>query len=237
MSAPVRVVVVDDQALVRGAFRLLVDSAPDLEVVGEGENGEEAVALVRELEPDVVLMDIRMPVMDGLEATSAIAGLGVRTRVLVLTTFDLDDYVFGALHAGASGFLLKDTPPAQLLDGIRVVSRGESLLAPSVTRQLIAEFVRRDPPLGMARWEATGSPTGQADQAGLAGLTGLTGREKEVLVLVARGLSNQEIGQELFVTPATAKTHVSRLLMKLGARDRTQLVILAYESGLVEPHG
>jgi DNA-binding NarL/FixJ family response regulator len=234
MSAPVRVVVVDDQALVRGAFRLLVDSAPDLEVVGEGANGEEAVALVRELEPDVVLMDIRMPVMDGLEATSAIAGLGVRTRVLVLTTFDLDDYVFGALHAGASGFLLKDTPPAQLLDGIRVVSRGESLLAPSVTRQLIAEFVRRDPPAAMARWEATGSPTGPA---GLTGLTGLTEREKEVLVLVARGLSNQEIGQELFVTPATAKTHVSRLLMKLGARDRTQLVILAYESGLVEPHG
>jgi DNA-binding NarL/FixJ family response regulator len=234
MSAPVRVVVVDDQALVRGAFRLLVDSAPDLEVVGEGASGEEAVALVRELEPDVVLMDIRMPVMDGLEATSAIAGLGVRTRVLVLTTFDLDDYVFGALHAGASGFLLKDTPPAQLLDGIRVVSRGESLLAPSVTRQLIAEFVRRDPPAGMARWEATGSPTGPA---GLTGLTGLTEREKEVLVLVARGLSNQEIGQELFVTPATAKAHVSRLLMKLGARDRTQLVILAYESGLVEPHG
>ncbi len=225
MSAPVRVVVVDDQALVRGAFHLLVDSAPDLEVVGEGENGAEAVALVRELEPDVVLMDIRMPVMDGLEATSAIAGLGVGTRVLVLTTFDLDDYVFGALRAGASGFLLKDTPPAQLLDGIRVVSRGESLLAPSVTRQLIAEFVRRQPSPGVARPEATGS------------MDGLTEREKEVLVLVARGLSNQEIGQQLFVTPATAKTHVSRLLMKLGARDRTQLVVLAYESGLVEPHG
>jgi DNA-binding NarL/FixJ family response regulator len=223
MSAPVRVVVVDDQALVRGAFHLLVDSAPDLEVVGEGENGAEAVALVRELEPDVVLMDIRMPVMDGLEATSAIAGLGVGTRVLVLTTFDLDDYVFGALRAGASGFLLKDTPPAQLLDGIRVVSRGESLLAPSITRQLIAEFVRRQPSPGVARWEATGS------------LDGLTEREKEVLVLVARGLSNQEIGQQLFVTPATAKTHVSRLLMKLGARDRTQLVVLAYESGLVAP--
>jgi DNA-binding NarL/FixJ family response regulator len=223
VSAPVRVVVVDDQALVRGAFHLLVDSAPDLEVVGEGENGAEAVALVRELEPDVVLMDIRMPVMDGLEATSAIAGLGVGTRVLVLTTFDLDDYVFGALRAGASGFLLKDTPPAQLLDGIRVVSRGESLLAPSVTRQLIAEFVRRQPSPGLARREATGS------------LDGLTEREKEVLVLVARGLSNQEIGQQLFVTPATAKTHVSRLLMKLGARDRTQLVVLAYESGLVEP--
>ena len=224
MSAPVRVVVVDDQALVRGAFRVLVDSAPDLEVVGEGENGTEAVALVRELEPDVVLMDIRMPVMDGLEATGAIARLGVGTRVLVLTTFDLDEYVFGALRAGASGFLLKDTPPAQLLDGIRVIAGGESLLAPSVTRQLIEEFVRREPAGAGSRPEAP------------APLDALTERETEVLVLVARGLSNQEIGAELFVTPATAKTHVGRLLMKLGARDRTQLVVMAYESGLVEPH-
>ena len=224
MNGPVRVVVVDDQALVRGAFHLLVDSAPDLEVVGEGENGAEAVSLVRELAPDVVLMDIRMPVMDGLEATGAIAALEVGTRVLVLTTFDLDEYVFGALRAGASGFLLKDTPPAQLLEGIRVVARGESLLAPSVTRQLIEEFVRREPDVGAGRPEVPAS------------LAGLTEREKEVLVLVARGLSNHEIGQELFVTPATAKTHVSRLLMKLGARDRTQLVVMAYESGLVEPH-
>jgi DNA-binding NarL/FixJ family response regulator len=227
MTPTVRVVVVDDQALLRGAFRLLVDSAPDLEVVGEGENGADAVALVTELAPDVVLMDIRMPVMDGLEATAAIGELGLGTRVLVLTTFDLDEYVFGALRAGASGFLLKDTPPAQLLDGIRVVARGESLLAPSVTRQLIAEFVRREP-----------SPAGQAGAPpSPASLATLTDREREVLTLVARGLSNQEIGDELFVTPATAKTHVSRLLMKLGARDRTQLVVLAYESGLVEPHG
>ncbi|MHA3836560.1 response regulator [Terrabacter sp. AAH1] len=223
MSAPVRVVVVDDQALVRGAFRVLVDSAPDLEVVGEGENGAEAVALVRDLEPDVVLMDIRMPVMDGLEATGAIARLGVGTRVLVLTTFDLDEYVFGALRAGASGFLLKDTPPVQLLDGIRVVAGGDSLLGPSVTRQLIEEFVRREPAGAGGRPEPPAS------------LDVLTDREREVLVLVARGLSNHEIGAELFVTPATAKTHVSRLLMKLGARDRTQLVVLAYESGLVEP--
>ncbi len=223
MSAVVRVVVVDDQALVRGAFRLLVDSAPDLEVVGEGADGAEAVSLVGELEPDVVLMDIRMPVMDGLEATRAVAALGVGTRVLVLTTFDLDEYVFGALRAGASGFLLKDTPPAQLLEGIRVVARGESLLAPSVTRQLIEEFVRREP--------VDTTPREQP-----APLAALTERETEVLVLVARGLSNQEIGRELFVTPATAKTHVSRLLMKLGARDRTQLVVTAYESGLVEPH-
>ena len=223
MSAPVRVVVVDDQALVRGAFRVLVDSAPDLEVVGEGENGAEAVALVRDLAPDVVLMDIRMPVMDGLEATGAIARLGVGTRVLVLTTFDLDEYVFGALRAGASGFLLKDTPPVQLLDGIRVVAGGDSLLGPSVTRQLIEEFVRREPAGAGGRPEPPAS------------LDVLTDREREVLVLVARGLSNHEIGAELFVTPATAKTHVSRLLMKLGARDRTQLVVLAYESGLVEP--
>jgi DNA-binding NarL/FixJ family response regulator len=223
VSAPVRVVVVDDQALVRGAFRVLVDSAPDLEVVGEAENGIEAVALVREVEPDVVLMDIRMPLMDGLEATAAIGDLGVATRVLVLTTFDLDEYVFGALRAGASGFLLKDTPPTQLLDGIRVVARGESLLAPSVTRALIEEFVRHEP-VDRTRREL---PTS---------LAGLTDREREVLVLVARGLSNHEIGQQLFVTPATAKTHVSRLLMKLGARDRTQLVVIAYESGLVEPH-
>ncbi|GAB2749312.1 response regulator transcription factor [Terrabacter koreensis] len=223
MSAPVRVVVVDDQALVRGAFRVLVDSAPDLEVVGEGENGAEAVALVRDLEPDVVLMDIRMPVMDGLEATGAIARLGVGTRVLVLTTFDLDEYVFGALRAGASGFLLKDTPPVQLLDGIRVVAGGDSLLGPSVTRQLIEEFVRREPAGAGGRPEPPAS------------LDVLTDREREVLVLVARGLSNHEIGAELFVTPATAKTHVSRLLMKLGTRDRTQLVVLAYESGLVEP--
>ena len=224
MSAPVRVVVVDDQALVRGAFRVLVDSEPDLEVVGEGENGAEAVALVRDLEPDVVLMDIRMPVMDGLDATSAIARLGVGTRVLVLTTFDLDEYVFGALRAGASGFLLKDTPPVQLLDGIRVVAGGDSLLGPSVTRQLIEEFVRREPAGAGGRPEPPAS------------LDVLTDREREVLVLVARGLSNHEIGAELFVTPATAKTHVSRLLMKLGARDRTQLVVMAYESGLVEPH-
>ena len=223
MSTPVRVVVVDDQALVRGAFRLLVDSAPDLEVVGEGENGAEAVSLVRDLWPDVVLMDIRMPVMDGLEATRAVAALEVATRVLVLTTFDLDEYVFGALRAGASGFLLKDTPPAQLLEGIRVVARGEALLAPSVTRQLIEEFVRRE-------------PVAATPQEPPASLAALTERETEVLVLVARGLSNQEIGQELFVTAATAKTHVSRLLMKLGARDRTQLVVTAYESGLVEPH-
>jgi DNA-binding NarL/FixJ family response regulator len=164
-----------------------------------------------------------MPVMDGLAATGTIAGLGLSTRVLVLTTFDLDEYVFAALRAGASGFLLKDTPPVQLLEAIRVVAAGESLLAPSVTRQLIEEFVRREPTTAGSR---AVTPTS---------LAALTERETEVLMLVARGLSNQEIGAELFVTPATAKTHVGRLLMKLGARDRTQLVVTAYETGLVEP--
>ena len=220
MSPAIRVLVVDDQALVRGGFRVLVDSAADLEVVGEAENGHRAVELVRELEPDVVLMDVRMPVLDGLAATETIAEMGLHTRVLMLTTFDLDEYVFGALRAGASGFLLKDTPPADLLAGIRVVAQGDSLLAPSVTRHLIEEFVRRP----------------STDRPAVRELSDLTQRETEVLTLVARGWSNQEIGEALFVTPATVKTHVSRLLMKLDARDRAQLIVIAYETGLVKAH-
>ena len=222
MNGPVRVVVVDDQALVRGAFRLLVDSAPDLEVVGEGENGAEAVSLVRELAPDVVLMDIRMPVMDGLEATGAIAALEVGTRVLVLTTFDLDEYVFGRCARGRAASCSR-TRLAQLLEGIRVVARGESLLAPSVTRQLIEEFVRREPAVGAGR-PGAGLP-GWADRAGEGG----PGARRA-------GAVQPRDRAGALVTPATAKTHVSRLLMKLGARDRTQLVVTAYESGLVEPH-
>jgi DNA-binding NarL/FixJ family response regulator len=190
-------------------------------VVGTAANGAEAVAMAAEAAPDVVLMDIRMPVMDGLEATARIldeAG-GAGTRVLMLTTFDLDEYVFGALKAGASGFLLKDTPPAELLAGIRVVAGGDALLSPSITRHLIEEFVSRPQPGRSA------PPV----------LDALTDREVEVLTLVARGLSNGEIAQRLYVSPATAKTHVARLLMKLNARDRAQLIIVAYESGLVTP--
>jgi DNA-binding NarL/FixJ family response regulator len=218
----IRVLVADDQALVRAGFGVLIESAADLEVVGMAANGAEAVELARQTRPDVVLMDIRMPVMDGLEATAQILQApGSHTvRVLMLTTFDLDEYVFGALKAGASGFLLKDTPPADLLAGIRIVATGDSMLSPSVTRHLIEEFVRR--PEG----------TRQVPPS----LDGLTERESEVLTLVARGLSNGEIAQRLFVSPATAKTHVSRLLLKLNVRDRAQLIIVAYETGLISAH-
>ena len=217
----IRVVVADDQVLVRAGFRLLVDSAADLEVVGEAADGAEAVALARRERPDVVLMDIRMPSMDGLEATRQISAeerlAGV--RVLMLTTFDLDEYVYQALRVGASGFLLKDTPPADLLAAIRVVAAGDALLAPGITRRLIAEFARRPDPTRVTP----------------AALAALTDREREVLALVAHGLSNAEIAERLVVSPATSKTYVSRLLAKLGARDRAQLVAIAYETGLVTP--
>jgi DNA-binding NarL/FixJ family response regulator len=215
------VAVADDQALVRAGFEVLIDSADDLDVVATAANGAEAVELARQERPDVVLMDIRMPVLDGLEATRQIVALDPQAsiRVLILTTFDLDEYVFGALKAGASGFLLKDTRPAELLAGIRIVAAGDALLSPSITRHLIEEFIRRP----------------DSKTAAPPSLQGLTEREREVLVLVARGLSNAEIAERLFVSPATAKTHVARLLMKLNARDRAQLVVVAYESGLVTP--
>jgi DNA-binding NarL/FixJ family response regulator len=215
------VLIADDQSLVRAGFRVLIDSAPDLEVVGEAADGREAVDLAVSLRPDVVLMDIRMPGMDGLAATREIAARGDGPRVIVLTTFDVDEYVFEALRAGASGFMLKDTEPADLLQAVRVVATGDALLAPSVTRRLIEEFVSRPDP----------------HRAPPAALGSLTEREREVLALVARGLSNAEIATELFISPATAKTHVSRVMQKLGARDRAQLVVIAYESGLVSPRG
>jgi DNA-binding NarL/FixJ family response regulator len=215
------IVVADDQALVRGGLRVLVDSAPDMTVLGEAADGREALAIAERVRPDVMLMDVRMPVMDGLEATRRItASTATRAvRVIVITTFDLDQYVFAALRAGASGFLLKDTPPEELLAAIRVVADGEALLAPSVTRRLIEQFVSRP------------EPDVRADDA----LAELTAREREVLAQVAKGRSNAEIAGELLMSPATAKTHVSRLLTKLNARDRAQLVVLAYETGLALP--
>jgi DNA-binding NarL/FixJ family response regulator len=217
----IRVLIADDQALVRGSFRLLVDTAPDLRVIGEAGTGAEAVEIATQQKPDVLLMDIRMPVMDGIEATRQITGspdtAGV--RVLILTTFDLDDYVYAALRAGASGFLLKDTPPADLLAAIRVIAAGDALLAPAITRRLIAEFARRPQP----------------GQRSASTLKDVTEREQEVLTLIGRGPSNAEITQALHITMATTKTHVSRLLAKLGARDRAQLVIAAYESGIIQP--
>jgi DNA-binding NarL/FixJ family response regulator len=219
---PVRVLIADDQALVRAGFRMILDAEEDLDVVGEAPDGLSAVDAARRLKPDVVLMDIRMPELDGIEATRRVLALGGEppVRVLMLTTFDLNEYVYEALRAGASGFLLKDVPPEQLADGIRVVSRGDALLAPSITRRLIHEFARAAP--------AAGPPPGFSE---------LTAREVEVFKLVARGLSNAEIAAELVVSETTVKTHVARLLMKLGLRDRVQAVVLAYESGIAVPGG
>jgi DNA-binding NarL/FixJ family response regulator len=213
----IRVVVADDQALVRSGLRMILSSEADIELVGEAADGESAVTLCARERPDVVLMDVRMPGLDGIDATRAVTAVEDPPRVLVLTTFDLDDVVYDALRAGASGFLLKDAPEERLTTAIRVVADGGSLFAPSVTRRLIEEFSRRAP------------------RAEPGALEALTERETEVLTQVARGLSNAEIAAELFVTENTVKTHVARLLMKLGVRDRVQAVVLAYESGLVRP--
>jgi len=215
------VLIVDDQALVRAGFRMILEAEDDMEVVGEAADGRAAVAEAQRLGPDVVLMDVRMPEVDGIEATRQLLGPGgAATKVVMLTTFDMDEYVYEALKAGASGFLLKDVPPEQLIAGIRAVASGDALLAPSVTRRVIEEFVRRPP-----RSVQTLPPK----------LAGLTARELEVLKLIARGLSNAEIAAQLFVSETTVKTHVAHILMKLGLRDRVQAVVLAYESGLVQP--
>lgn len=217
----IRVLIADDQALLRGSFRLLVDSTPDMTVMGEASDGVTAVRLTRELSPDIVLMDLRMPAMDGIEATRSICAEQslADVRILVLTMFDMDEYVYPALRAGASGFLLKDTTPAELIAAIRIVAGGESILAPTVTRRLISQFASQPKPL-RPRWQE---------------LTRITRRENEVLVLIASGLSNTEIAQRLCISLPTVKTHVGSLLSKLGARDRAQLVIAAYENGLVLP--
>jgi len=234
-----RVVVADDQALVRVGFCGIIAATPGFTVVGEAGNGAEAVEAARRSRPDVILMDVRMPVMDGIEATRRITA-STDVRALILTTFDLDEYVFAALRAGASGFLLKDTLPADLLTAIRVVAAGDALLAPSVTRRLIGEFTRTPPGPGPGAGPGSGAPQAQASEAGLSCdrlERVLTERELEVLQMVARGMSNAEIAEELTISPATAKTHVAHLLTKLDSRDRIQLVIIAYQSGLVSTAG
>ena len=216
-----RVLIVDDQALVRAGFRVLVEADEDLEVIGEAEDGEQATAMSAELEPDVILMDIRMPKVDGLEAIRRILAGDQESapRILVLTTFDADEYVYEALRSGASGFLLKDTEPDQLVSAIKVIAAGDALLSPSITRRLIGEFASRS----------------EVRDAHPEKLDALTERELEVMTLVAQGLSNNEIAERLVISPTTAKTHVSRVMMKMMARDRAQLVVMAYESGLVVP--
>ena len=217
--APTRVLVVDDQALVRGGFAMMLEAEPDITVVGEAVDGLDATRLAGRTQPDVVLMDVRMPRMDGIEATRRISAAG-RSRVLVLTTFDLDEYVYDAIVAGASGFLLKDVRPRDLAHAVRTVAAGDRLVAPAVTRRLLEEFVRRPPP-------------GRRPQR----LDGLTARELEVLALVARGWSNAQLAEHLVLSETTVKTHVTRILAKLGLRDRVQAVVVAYESGLVVPGG
>jgi DNA-binding NarL/FixJ family response regulator len=218
---PVRVLLADDHHLVRSGLRGMLGANDDIEVVGEAANGAEAVALARELRPDLVVMDIRMPVLDGIEATRRLAADPKPPRVLVLTTFDLDEYVYEALRAGAGGFMLKDAPPSQLAEAVRTVAAGEALLAPAVTRRMVERWVRRPTP----------------DAAASAALDRLTEREHEVLLQVAAGLSNAEVASALFLSEATVKTHVTRMLAKLGLRDRVQAVVFAYEHGLVEPGG
>ena len=228
----IRVVLADDQALLRKGFRMILEAEEDMEIVGEAPDGADAVRLVELYRPDVVLMDVRMPVLDGIEATRAIAAssAGTETRVLILTTFDLDEYAFSALRAGASGFLLKDVPPVELIAAIRTVARGDAVVSPRITRRLLEEYAATLPDLS-----AGGGADGSAGADEHPALASLTEREREVLLAVADGLSNAEIAQRLYVSEATVKSHVGRLLAKLGLRDRVQAVVFAFQSGLVRP--
>jgi DNA-binding NarL/FixJ family response regulator len=222
----IRVVLADDQALLRKGFRMILEAEDDISIIGEAADGEAALRLVELYEPDVVLMDVRMPTLDGIGATLAITASGSLTHVLILTTFDLDEYAFGALRAGASGFLLKDVPPHELAQAVRTVARGDAVVSPRITKRLLEEYAAQLPDL-------SGDPRG--DAAVPAVLSGLTVREREVLVAVAEGLSNVEIGERLFVSEATVKSHVGRVLAKLGLRNRVQAVVLAFQTGLVRP--
>jgi len=224
-SPATRILLVDDQPMLRMGYRMVLDAQPDLNVVGEAENGLEAVEMTARLEPHVVLMDVRMPGLDGVQATERIVPSGSDSRIIVLTTFDLDEYAFGALRAGASGFLLKDVPPPDMLSAIRAVATGDAVVAPSVTRRLLSQFARHLP-----------DPQ-QSDATTDSSVESLTPRERELLVEVARGLSNAEIAERLVLSEATVKTHVGRILGKLGLRDRVQIVVFAYENGLVRPSG
>jgi DNA-binding NarL/FixJ family response regulator len=219
------ILIVDDQPMLRMGYRMILDAQPDLSVVGEAENGLEAIDLTARLEPNVVLMDVRMPDLDGVQATERIVASGSDSRIIILTTFDLDEYAYGALRAGASGFLLKDAPPPDMLSAIRAVATGDAVVAPSVTRRLLSQFAHRLPD--------PQSPASATD----ARVESLTPRERELLIEVARGLSNAEIAERLVLSEATVKTHVGRILGKLGLRDRVQIVVFAYEAGLVRPSG
>jgi DNA-binding NarL/FixJ family response regulator len=224
--SPTSILLVDDQPMLRMGYRMILDAQPDLTVVGEAENGLEAIELTDRLEPDVVLMDVRMPGLDGVQATERIVASGSDSRIIILTTFDLDEYAYGALRAGASGFLLKDAPPPDMLSAIRAVATGDAVVAPSVTRRLLSQFVQHLP-----------HPNHKTPGDAAERVESLTPRERELLVEVARGLSNAEIADRLVLSEATVKTHIGRILAKLGLRDRVQIVVFAYETGLVRPSG
>jgi DNA-binding NarL/FixJ family response regulator len=225
-QSPTSILLVDDQPMLRMGYRMILDAQPDLTVVGEAENGLQAIELTDRLEPDVVLMDVRMPGLDGVQATERIVASGSDSRIIILTTFDLDEYAYGALRAGASGFLLKDAPPPDMLSAIRAVATGDAVVAPSVTRRLLSQFVQHLP-----------DPNHKTPGDAAARVESLTPRERELLVEVARGLSNAEIADRLVLSEATVKTHIGRILAKLGLRDRVQIVVFAYETGLVRPSG